>query len=399
MSSQTVTTLADGSIVIPQGRMQDCFMKWIQDQAEAESYLHKDPKEPDVAVKEVKSIEEKLKPFQSVDVFIEPKVDNHFDRDLLPIVSFRKAQELKLEAIWDKMAESSLIREFEIWLSEIQNTSTKRSYYTSINELIKYGFIDRAWSVQQYSVLSPDLIVDRIKTYKTPWSHRTREARIACFLAFTRYLSRKTEGVVRRGVPSRDGIAKTFSTKSKKVSTPSLTRKQLHDFLRELDLMNVRDGMIARLCVHGGKRISEVLSLTVDQIDFENQQIRFAQFKSKFTDDYTIISYEFNGAKTTLESLKSYIGDRKDFVFVTAKGKPVQKTQVDRNFAIAGKRAGIHFRMSPHVLRATFVTLAKIDGFSDSEIMRATGHSSSEMVNKYDKRDLVDNATRKISLI
>ncbi len=393
--------------------MQEYFMRFVKDQAQADpvvrAWLQHGACESEALANDTARIKESLKPFLPIQLPIEDaekmkagqlQIVNVStpERDLTAMPSFRRAQEIKQETIWHGMSGVLLVGEIQTWLDGIQNPRTKRSYYISMNELIKHGFIDRAWSVQQYSLISPDLISDKIKVSYTTWSPRTREARIACFLAFTRYLSRKTEGVVRRGIPCRDGISKTFSTKTKKVSTNSLTRKQLGEFLRELDLINVRDGMIARLCIHGGKRISEVLSLTVEQINFENFQIRFSQSKSKFADDYTIISYEYNSAKTVLESLKAYIGERRGFVFVTASGKSVKKNQVDRNFIKAGGRAGIPFNTSPHVLRATFVTLAKIDGFSDCDIMRATGHSSSEMVNKYDKRDLADNATKKLSL-
>ena len=154
----------------------------------------------------------------------------------------------------------------------------------STDELISRAFLDPHWSLQQFSLISPDTIIDSIKTgpifirdregndTARQWSMRTREARIACFLAFTRYLSRKTEGMIRRGVPSRDGIEKTFSSQSRKVKSGAMSRSNIISFLAELDNLNPRDGMIARLCLHGAKRINEVLSLRVVQIDYEKKQ-------------------------------------------------------------------------------------------------------------------------------
>ena len=228
---------------------------------------------------------------------------------------------------------------------------------------------------------------------------RTREARIACFLAFTRYLSRKTEGMIRRGVPSRDGIEKTFSSQSRKVKSDAMSRSHIISFLAELDNLNPRDGMIARLCLHGAKRINEVLSLKIDQIDYEKKQITFHQSKSKLTDDFTVISFEKPAAEDLLNELRKYIEERNGLVFVTANGKGLRQNQVDRNFMKAGRRAGIPFRVSPHNLRATAVTLWKEDGFNDSLIMKATGHSSSEMVHRYDKTDIAENVTKKSCLI
>ena len=230
------------------------------------------------------------------------------------------------------------------------------------------------------------------------WSIRTREARISCFLSFTRYLCRKTEGLIRRGVPSKDGIERTFSPKPRKVKKNAMTRSQLINFFEELETINPRDAMIARVCLHGAKRISEVLSLKTDQIDYDKRQIVFKQSKSRIFDDFTIISFEKGSALLLFEELKRYIGDRKGLVFVTANGKEIKKTQLDRTFSKAGKKGGVPFRVSPHNLRATAVTLWKEDGFSDSMIMHATGHASSEMVNCYDKSDMTNNVTKKSCL-
>lgn len=320
--------------------------------------------------------------------------------------SYRQAIEAKNEIIWNSLASISLREAKDEWLSTIQNLCTRKSYSTSMKELMDRGFLNPHWSLQVFGLLSPDAIIDRIKTESLvieskgkEWSTRTREARISCFLAFTRYLNRKTEGLIRRGIPCKEGINKTFTPKARKVKTEAMTRSQLVRFFEELDKINSRDAMIARLCLHGAKRISEVLGLRIEQIDFEKRQVKFNQAKSKLADDFTIISFERPAALLLFDKLKEYIGDRKGLVFVTEKGKGLQKTQVDRTFAKAGRRAGIPFRVSPHNLRATAVTLWKEDGFSDSLIMHATGHSSSEMVHRYDKSDMADNVTRRSCLL
>ena len=68
-------------------------------------------------------------------------------------------------------------------------------------------------------------------------------------------------------------------------------------------------------------------------------------------------------------------------------------------FAKAEAKAGIPFKVSPHVLRASTVTYLKQQGFQDSDIMRATGHSTTEMVYAYDKSARADNASKKVQLI
>ena len=322
--------------------------------------------------------------------------------------TYKSAVEAKQEFIWQQLRSIMLGEAIDEWLSTIQNPCTKKSYTSSMAILIKYRILDDKVPLHLFSLLSPERIVDQIKSCllfvegpkneNKQWSIRTREARISCFLAFTRFLSRKTEGIIRRGVPCKDGIEKTFTPKPRKVKTEAMTRSQMALFFEELEKINSRDALIAKICLHGAKRISEVLSLRVDQINYEKKEIVFRQSKSQIADDFTIICFEKESAAVLLEQLRKYIGDRCGIVFVTSFGKQVQKTQVDRTFSEAGRRSNIPFRVSPHNLRATAVTLWKEDGFSDSMIMHASGHSSSAMVHCYDRSDIANNVTKKSCL-
>ena len=272
-------------------------------------------------------------------------------------VSYRHVMEAQKEYIWQQLKYITLGQAQKEWLNTIQNPCTKKSYASSMEALIKYQILDPGLSLQTFSLISPEKIIDYIKTHsilvnevgevasRKALVDRTREARVSCFLSFTRYLSRKTEGLIRRGIPSKEGIAKTFTTKPRKVKTEALTRSQMVRFFEELDKINKRDSLIAKICLHGAKRISEVLQLKTDQIDYEKRRIVFKQSKSKIADDFTIISFEKESANELLQQLKKYIGNRTGYVFVTAQGKPVQKTQVDRTFSKSGKRAKIHFRV------------------------------------------------------
>ncbi len=97
--------------------------------------------------------------------------------------------------------------------------------------------------------------------------------------------------------------------------------------------------------------------------------------------------------------LLAYTEDRiKGFVFVTKSGVRIQPTQIQRTFSQAGKKADIPFRITPHVLRATAITYLKQQGFSDSDIMKVSGHQDSAMIRMYDKSEKAQNASKKVSL-
>ena len=105
-----------------------------------------------------------------------------------------------------------------------------------------------------------------------------------------------------------------------------------------------------------------------------------------------------------MKELKEYIDktapQRKDsaYVFITNKGNVVTRLRLNYSFAKASEEIKIK-KVTPHVLRATWVTYAKQQGVQDTDILKVTGHSSSRMVYCYDKSSLEDNLTKKFMLV
>ena len=98
-----------------------------------------------------------------------------------------------------------------------------------------------------------------------------------------------------------------------------------------------------------------------------------------------------------MEKLRNHIGT--GYVFVSRFGKPIDLRWVAAIFAKAGTVAKLPFKITPHVLRASTVTYLKQQGFPDSDIMKITGHASSEMIHAYDKSSREDNASAKVWLV
>jgi integrase len=201
--------------------------------------------------------------------------------------------------------------------------------------------------------------------------------------------------MIPRVIPCKDEGNKTFRKVRDVVDTDAMTQVQWLSFFEALEAINARDCLIAKIILQGGKRVQEVLSMMCDAIDWDNRQITFKQSKTKGVDRETVITFP----ESIMSALKEYIGDRMELVFITRTGKEIPRLQLAITFEKAGAIAKIPFKVTPHVLRATTVTYLKQQGFSDSDIMKVTGHASSEMVNAYDKSSRADNASRKVSLI
>jgi integrase/recombinase XerD len=280
-----------------------------------------------------------------------------------------------------------------LWLDTF-GEPTRLNYECGFTKLVELGFLNVSISLQQFALANHEDVIDRIKLVRH-WKEGTRQARAAAYISFTGFLARRSEGIVRKAVPSREGNTKTFYKVREKVDTRAMNRSQWTCFLSALKEVNYRDWIIAQTILQGGKRVSEVLSLTRDQVDIEEKKVRFIQSKTKGMHKEIVITYP----EQFMRMLSEYIADREGLVFVTKFGKSVDQRQVRRTFSKAGEIAGIPFRVSPHVLRASVVTYLKNQGFADSEIMKITGHASAEMVHAYDKSSQEDNLSSHTSLI
>ena len=174
-----------------------------------------------------------------------------------------------------------------------------------------------------------------------------------------------------------------------------MTGEQASAFLGALAVINPRDCMIAKVLLQGAKRVSEGLAITTECIEWGKCQITFTQSKTKGVIKKTVITYP----GSVMEELRAYVGEAKDQVFRTSTGKGVIAGQLAKTFERAGIKAGIPFKVTPHVLRATAVTLYREMGCTDSDLMGVTGHANAAMMRAYDQSDLSNNASKKVNLV
>lgn len=317
------------------------------------------------------------------------------NQNVIPNRSFslHEARTLKEESVWENLKNIRLEQAISLWLDTL-SLLTRLNYQSAFTKLVGLRMLDPLMSLQGFALINGDGIVDRIKQIDG-WSETTRQSRAAAFISFTRFLCRRTEGVIKKAQPSREGVTKTFFRVHEKVASKAMTQAEWTLFFQELQKINPRDCLIGKIMLQGGKRANEVLRLTIDRIDFEKRQVTFLQSKARGLLKETVITYP----DSIMDQLKEYIGNREGLVFITRGGQRVLLTQIAITFAKAGKRAGISFKISPHTLRASAVTYLKQQGFRDTDIMKITGHASSEMVNAYDKSDRADNPSKSIALI
>jgi integrase/recombinase XerD len=315
------------------------------------------------------------------------------------IGSLNEALALRDQVIWGKMEAMTLSQIKDVWLDTLSNPRTQKNYKSAFEKLFEHGIINPFLTLQQFALVSHRSIISAIK-HIPGLSECTKQARAAAYISFTRYLSDILEGNFKRAIPSKEGTTatgKTFHKVHEIVKTEAMTPAQWNAFLVELHKVNSRDCLIAKLALQGAKRINEVLSLTVEQINFEKGEINFTQLKTRGTTKQTTITFP----ASIMNELKDCIGERKgkDLVFITRNGKALLAAQVQNTFARAGVAANIPFKVHPHVLRASAITEYKRLGYSDSDIAKISGHADLEMLNSYDKSNRGDNASKRASLV
>lgn len=307
--------------------------------------------------------------------------------------TFSEAQAFKAESVWHNLATIEVKQAIDAWLETLV-ALTAKNYSSGMKKLAFLQLIDLNATLQSFALTNHEAVIDQIKGLSN-LSECSKQARAACYISFTRFLNRRTQGIISKAVPSREGTSKTFYRVREKVATQAMNRTEWQAFLQELYKLNRRDCLIAKIILQGGKRLGEALSLDTTQIAYAEGEITFHQSKTKGYEKETIITYP----QAVLSELRTYIGERHGKVFITATGKPVMANQLALTFAKAGVRAGIPFKVTPHVLRASMVTYLKNAGFADGEIMKVTGHASAEMVYAYDKSARAQNATKHINLV
>ena len=309
-------------------------------------------------------------------------------------LSYQEACEEIDNNLWKNLGMLTVERACIDWLSEIQNINTLRNYRSGMGKLYEIGLIDLFMTLQQFALINHNNIIDKIKTV-SHWSECTRQTRAACYIAFTAFLNRRTNGMIKKALAKREGKLKTFSKVHHKVKTKAMIQPEWILFLEALQKINARDALIAKVILQGAKRVNEVLSLQTDQINWEENQITFIQSKTGVQIKKTIITYP----QSIMNALRECIGTRAGYVFITSLGKPLRRLQLSNTFAKAGKKAEISHRITPHVLRASCITYLSQQGFHDSDIIKVSGHSSMEQVRAYDKSSESENASKKVFLV
>jgi site-specific recombinase XerD len=201
----------------------------------------------------------------------------------------------------------------------------------------------------------------------------TRVRKLAALRNFFTFM--KENGII-AGNP-----AETVKSPHKEEKEPNILHKNEYKALLFEAQGNSRDYAMMQIFLQTGLRVSELVNLTLDDLDIENRTLTVRQGKGKR--DRTIALEE-----QALTALKKYLKDRNAIdgcnnVFIARNGTSMDVRTVRYVVQKYMKLAGIRKKASVHTLRHTFGTHKVDKGMTIPALQELLGHRKMETTYKY----------------
>jgi len=150
---------------------------------------------------------------------------------------------------------------------------------------------------------------------------------------------------------------------------------------------NPRDALLVLVPFHTGIRVTELINIRKQDIDFENRAIAIKVQKMRKKDGQAferkrVVPIDRN----TLQMIQDYLTWRKQFSYKGDLLFPITRQRVDQIFWKLGRRAGIkdigdpafskHRKFHPHLLRHSFAIRCVKKGMTIERLQKILGHQS-----------------------
>ena len=164
---------------------------------------------------------------------------------------------------------------------------------------------------------------------------------------------------------------------------------------------NLRDALLVRIPWRTGIRVSELIGISIQDIDRDNRAIVIKVQKMRKKDGKAVERRRVVPIdRGTLDMVKEYLEWRKQFPYKGDLLFPITRQRVDQVYWKLGRRAGItkvgdptvskHTKLHPHVLRHSFSIHAIKRGMTIERLQKILGHSSPTTTSVYLQFSLKD---------
>lgn len=274
------------------------------------------------------------------------------------------------------------LRDFQLWCSENQQIDlpasalTLATYITHEADTLKWSSINR-----RLAAISKN---HQLQNFDLPTKDRTFRA-------------------VMEGIKRSKGI--------RQKQAPAFKMKDLKEIIRNIEVESnakIRDKAILLLGFTGAFRRSEIVALNIQDLNFTDEGLIISLGKSKTNQygDYEekALFYSPEAVLCPIRSVKNWIdklGTTEGPLFVRVrKGDKITQNRLTDKTINDLVKSYFGEQYSAHSLRASFITIAKLNGADDSEIMRQSKHKTSAMIQRYTRIENIKqhNAAMKLGL-
>lgn len=180
------------------------------------------------------------------------------------------------------------------------------------------------------------------------------------------------------------GHAKPLTVEARRAQgAPSLSKAEFETFVRAAaEHSDVALAVVYLLGLYG-LRVTEVCELDIDAIDWDQGQpvLRVAG-KGRAANETTMFPLPHD----VLQVLQSAAGDRTDGVLLLKRtGRSYVRQEISALLRTLCRAAGIETKLTPHGLRATFITLALNEGAALRDVQDAARHADPRTTRLYDR--------------
>ena len=160
---------------------------------------------------------------------------------------------------------------------------------------------------------------------------------------------------------------------------PIRNKKQIETLKKYLKGQDIRNYLLFVLGINSGLRISDLLKLTIEDVQ-NKERITIREQKTGKLKDFPI-------GETCKKAINEYLkttGITRGTLFISRKGgKPITRVQAYRILSEAAKTIGIIEPIGTHTLRKTFGYFAYINGTDITRIQRLLNHSTPSVTLSY----------------
>ncbi|PIN74693.1 integrase [Candidatus Woesearchaeota archaeon CG10_big_fil_rev_8_21_14_0_10_37_12] len=164
-----------------------------------------------------------------------------------------------------------------------------------------------------------------------------------------------------------DLILKNLPNSKRAKTLPNILSKE--EIQRMIEVTkNINHRLIIQLGYSAGLRVSEIINLSWENIDFDRNMVHIKQAKGK-KDRVVMLSTKVK------EALASFTAEKMGLLFITTRGTKYTQRTIQKILENAAKKAKINKHVTPHTLRHSFATHLLEQGTDIRYIKDLLGHS------------------------